>query len=134
MFFRHLGIRLFSLVHGQVNSKRLLVQSNKCTTRTTRTIDFATPEFVHMKNSTWWLLIVLENTERCRINFYWSFKIQILEFSNDCFLKNITVSANSVINFHLRQVGWVSVTLPGGWGMGDSAIFNLCIFTKQVSR
>ena len=33
----------FSLVHGQVNWKKLLVRSNKCTTRTTRTIDFATP-------------------------------------------------------------------------------------------
>ena len=34
---------MFSLVHGQVNWKKLLVRSNKWTTRTTRTIDFATP-------------------------------------------------------------------------------------------
>ena len=43
VFFRHPKIRYFSLVHGQVNWKRLLVRSTKCTTRTTRTIDFATP-------------------------------------------------------------------------------------------
>ena len=42
MFFRHPKIR-FLLVHGQVNWKQLLVRSNKCTTRTTRIIDFATP-------------------------------------------------------------------------------------------
>ena len=38
-----LWLRFFSLVHGQVNWKKLLVRSNTCTTRTTRTIDFATP-------------------------------------------------------------------------------------------
>jgi len=42
VFFRHLGI-IFLLVHGQVNWKITLVRSNKCTTRTTRTLDFATP-------------------------------------------------------------------------------------------
>jgi len=35
--------QIFALVHGQVNWEKLLVQSNKCTTRTTRTIDFGTP-------------------------------------------------------------------------------------------
>ena len=42
VFFRHPKIR-FLLVHGQVNWNQLLVRSNKCTTWTTRIIDFATP-------------------------------------------------------------------------------------------
>ena len=46
-FFRNPEIRFFSLVHGQVNWKTLLVRSKKCTTRTTRTIDFATPADMH---------------------------------------------------------------------------------------
>jgi len=37
---KHIDIRFFSLVHGQVNWKKSLVRSNKWTTRT---IDFATP-------------------------------------------------------------------------------------------
>ena len=44
---------MFSLVHGQVNWKKLLVRSNKWTTRTTRTIDFATPEY----NETQWYIL-----------------------------------------------------------------------------
>ena len=43
MDFKHFDIRFFTF-QGQVNWKCLLVRSNKCTTQTTRTIDFATPE------------------------------------------------------------------------------------------
>jgi len=41
---KHIDIKLFSLVHGQVNWKQFLVRSNKWTTRTTRAIDLATPD------------------------------------------------------------------------------------------
>ena len=40
---KHLNIRFFLLV--QVKWKKVLVPSKKCTTQTTRTVDFATPDY-----------------------------------------------------------------------------------------